>query len=98
MESYQSVGVVIGIAGIVLGIVALFFVPYGVVTIAVSFVGLIVPLVNPKHHKAVGVTLIVLGIIGNVLMIIPGIMAVRYKPEGKNENKPQSKEQGDEIR
>jgi hypothetical protein len=36
----------------------------------------------------------VLGILGNLLLIIPGIMACRFKPESASEIKPQSKEEG----
>jgi hypothetical protein len=61
----------------------------------VSIVGIIIVLVNTKHSHSVGIVLIVLGIIGNLLLIIPGAMALRYKPEGKKEIKPQSKEEGE---
>jgi hypothetical protein len=38
-------------------------------------------LFNPKHSKAVGIVLIVVGVLGNIFLVIPGIMALRYKPE-----------------
>jgi hypothetical protein len=57
-----------------------------------------VPLVNTKHHKNVGIVLIVLGIIGNLLLIIPGAMALRYKPESESEIKPKSKEEGARVK
>jgi hypothetical protein len=57
-----------------------------------------VPLVNTKHHKNVGIVLIVLGIIGNLLLIIPGAMALRYKPESESEIKPKSKEDGARVK
>jgi len=88
MESYQTITLVIGIAFIVIGlVVAMFGFWFGVVIATVSFIGIIASLVELKHHKAVGISLIVLGIVGNLLLIIPGIMAYRYKPEGKKEIK-----------
>jgi hypothetical protein len=83
MESYQSIGVMMGIAGIVLAL-ALVAHPVGVLAlliIPVSFIGIILALLNTKHHRNVGVALIILGVIGNILLILPGIMAYRYKPQ-----------------
>jgi membrane-bound ClpP family serine protease len=96
VESYQSVAIVLGIVGIVLGLISSVAIgSYAVVVVLVSLVGIIVPLANTKHHKNVGIVLIVLGIIGNLLLIIPGAMALRYKPESESEIKPQSKEEGE---
>jgi hypothetical protein len=90
MESYQSIGIAMGILGMILGLLVI---RYGIdpglgywVSI-VSIVGIIIVLVNTKHHQGAGITLVLLGIVGNLLLIIPGIMAYRYKPEGKNEIK-----------
>ena len=88
MESYQSVGIVIGIIGIILGLAGSFVQGWLAWVTIVSIVGIILVLFNPKNHKGVGITLIVLGILGNLLLIIPGIMAYRYKPESKSEIKP----------
>ena len=43
---------------------------------AISFIGVIISLFNPKHSKSVGIVLIILGVIGNIFLIIPGIMAL----------------------
>ena len=48
---------------------------------AISVIGIIISLFNPKHSKSVGIVLIILGVIGNIFLIIRGIMALRYKPE-----------------
>jgi hypothetical protein len=94
MESYQSIGLLMGIAGLILGILGSAVIgSLGLWVAVVSFIGIVVPLVNTKHHKNVGIVLIVLGIIGNLLLIIPGAMALRYKPESDSEIKPKSKEE-----
>jgi membrane-bound ClpP family serine protease len=94
-ESYQSIGIVIGIIGIVLGLFGSLVQGWLVWVAIVSIVGIIIVLVNTKHHKNVGIVLIVLGIIGNLLLIIPGAMALRYKPESQSGIRPQSKEEGE---
>jgi hypothetical protein len=97
MESYQSVGIVIGIIGIVLGVVGSFVQGWLAWVAIVSIVGIILVLFNPKNHKGVGITLIVLGILGNLLFLIPGIMAYRYKPKSEGEIKPLSTEKGEHL-
>jgi membrane-bound ClpP family serine protease len=92
MESYQSIGIVLGIVGIFLGIVGSLAAGWVILVAIVSIIGICVVLVNTKHHKNVGITLMVLGILGNLLLIIPGIMAYRYKPESESQIKPHSKE------
>jgi len=95
MESYQSIAIVLGIIGIFLGLLSSIAIgSYAVVVILVSIVGIVVPLVNTKHHNKVGGVLIVLGILGNLLLIIPGIMACRFKPESQSEIKSHSTEEG----
>ena len=85
MESYQSISIVLGIVGIILGLISTWILgPWAWFVIIASFLGIVIPLVNTKHHKNVGIVLIVLGILGNLLLIIPGIMAIRYKPESKS--------------
>jgi membrane-bound ClpP family serine protease len=99
MESYQSIGLLMGIAGLILGILGSAVIgSLGLWVAVVSFIGIVVPLVNTKHHKNVGIVLIVLGIIGNLLLIIPGAMALRYKPESESEIKPKSKEDGARVK
>ena len=95
MESYQNIGIAMGILGMILGLLVIRYgiepglgywvtvVWLGIWIIIVSIVGVIIVLVNTKHHQGVGITLALLGIVGNLLLIIPGIMAYRYKPEGK---------------
>jgi len=88
-----------GIAGLILGILGSAVIgSLGLWVAVVSFIGIVVPLVNTKHHKNVGIVLIVLGIIGNLLLIIPGAMALRYKPESESEIKPKSKEDGARVK
>jgi len=83
-----------GIAGLILGILGSAVIgSLGLWVAVVSFIGIVVQLVNTKHHKNVGIVLIVLGIIGNLLLIIPGAMALRYKPESESEIKPESEEE-----
>jgi len=99
MESYQNIGLLMGIAGLILGILGSAVIgSLGLWVAVVSFIGIVVPLVNTKHHKNVGIVLIVLGIIGNLLLIIPGAMALRYKPESESEIKPKSKEDGARVK
>jgi hypothetical protein len=97
MESYQSIGIVIGIIGIVLGLVGSLAYGWLAWVAVVSIVGIIVVLVNTKHHQGVGITLIVLGILGNLLLLIPGIMAYRFKPKSELEIKSQSKGEGEYL-
>jgi membrane-bound ClpP family serine protease len=99
MESYQSIGLLMGIAGLILGILGSAVIgSLGLWVAVVSFIGIVVPFVNTKHYKNVGIVLIVLGIIGNLLLIIPGAMALRYKPESESEIKPKSKEDGARVK
>jgi hypothetical protein len=99
MESYQSIGLLMGIAGLILGILGSAVIgSLGLWVAVVSFIGIVVSLVNTKHHKNVGIVLIVLGIIGNLLLIIPGALALRYKPEWESEIKPKSKEAGARVK
>ena len=91
MESYQSIGIVMGIIGIALGLFASLVQGYLIWVALVSIAAIIIVLVHTKHHKKVGITLVVLGILGNLLLIIPGAMAIRYKPEGNKEIKSQTK-------
>lgn len=96
MESYQSISIVLGIVGIILGLISTIAIgSLGLWIVFVSFIGIALPLVNTKHHEKVGIVLIVLGILGNLLLVIPGIMAIRYKPESKPEIKPQDKQEVD---
>ena len=81
MESYQTAGVIISILGILLSFaVGIFIPPLGVLMFFVNIVTLILSAVVKTNTRGLGVALIVLGIIGNVFLIIPGIMAIRYKP------------------
>jgi hypothetical protein len=79
-----------GIVGLILGLLGSISIgTLGLWVAFISFVGIVVPLVNIKHHEKVGIVLIILGIIGNLLLIIPGIMAIRYKPKSESEIKPE---------
>jgi hypothetical protein len=90
MENYQTVTIIIGITFIIVGLAASFIAGwwYGIVVATVSFIGIIASLVEPNHHVAVGITLIVLGVIGNLFLIIPGIMVIRYKPRSQSLAEP----------
>ena len=79
-----------GVVGLILGLVGSIAIgSLGLWVALVSFIGIVLPLVNTKHHKNLGIILMVLGILGNLLLIIPGAMAYRYKQEPKSETKPQ---------
>ena len=94
MQSYQSVSIVLGIVGIILGIFSSIAIGWlAIWVVIVSFIGIVLPLANTKHHEKVGGILIVLGILGNLLLIIPGIMAYRWKPESQSGIRPQSEEE-----
>ena len=83
-----------GVVGLILGLVGSIAIgSLGLWVAFISFIGIVLPLVNTKHHKNVGIVLIVLGILGNILLIIPGAMAIRYKPESESKIKPQSNEE-----
>jgi hypothetical protein len=93
MESYQSISIIMGLVGLILGLVGSIAIgSLGLWVAFVSFIGIVLPLINTKHHKNVGILLIVLGILGNILLIIPGAMAIRYKPESESKIKPQINE------
>ena len=52
-----------------------------ILLIFASIISILISFANPeKHHKKVGVVLLIIGLIGSWLMIIPAIMAFRYKP------------------
>ena len=95
MEKYQNVSILMGIVGIILGQISRSVIGgLGLWIILVSFIGIVLPLVlvNTKHHEKVGIILIIIGIVGNLLLVIPGIMAIRYKPESKSDINPSKKE------
>lgn len=83
MKAYQTVAVVMAIIMVIIGIViALFVPPLGLWIAFCSFICIFIPLADPeKHHKAVGIVLLIFGIIGTWLLIIPAIMALVYKPK-----------------
>jgi hypothetical protein len=89
MEAYQTVAIVLAIIMLLIGIAVMALVPFpfgmlGGWIAFCSFVCIFVPLANPeKHSKAVGVTLLIFGIIGTWLLIIPAIMALIYKPKSQ---------------
>ena len=56
MESYQSIGIILGIVGLILGLVGSISIGgLGLWVAVVSFIGIVVPLVNTKHHRSVGI-------------------------------------------
>ena len=83
MQNYQKVGVIVSVIGLLFVLLVPFGVAMGIMLLvgAVSFVGLILSLINVKHSKKVGIIMIILGVFGNLLLIMPGIMAYRYKPK-----------------
>jgi hypothetical protein len=84
MENYQKAGVIIGIVMIVVGLFSTVVIGgLGLWRAMVSLVGTILCIVvSTKHHKKVGITLIVIGVLGNIFLIAPGIMAIRYISKG----------------
>jgi hypothetical protein len=100
MQSYQSIGIIFGIIGIIFGLLFsitptgnIATVPsaaLGVWVLIISIAGICVVLADTRHSRRVSMVLIFLGAFGNVLLIIPGIMAYRYKPKGKQEIEQQS--------
>jgi hypothetical protein len=91
MESYQVVGLVVSIIGVFLGIGMLFsgiewIAVAGIGTVLFSFIGVFLPLLKTDKNKAVGTYYIVTGVLFNWLLVISGIMAVRYKPQNATVN------------
>ena len=90
MESYQVVGIIMGIIGTFLGIVVFvagaisedvaYLAVVGLFTGIFSFIGIFVALANPRYKRGVGVYYLVTGILFNLLLIVPAIMAFRWKP------------------
>ena len=91
MESYQVVGLIVSIIGVFLGIGMLFsgigwIAVAGIGTVLFSFIGVFLPLLKTDKNKAVGTYYIVTGVLFNWLLVIAGIMAVRYKPQNATVN------------
>jgi O-antigen/teichoic acid export membrane protein len=90
MESYQVVGIIMGIIGTLLGILMFlagaisedvaYLAVIGPFTGIFSFTGIFVALANPRYKRGVGVYYLVTGILFNLLLIVPAIMAFRWKP------------------
>ena len=78
---------------IVGGLVTAAYGAIGLWSLLIGFIGMVIPLVNTKHSKNVGITLIVFAIIGNLVLLIPGIMAYRWKPESQSGIRPESEEE-----
>ena len=83
MESYQTAGVIISVIGIILGLIlANFIAPLGGLMFVVNIIALILSAaMKPRSHRTYGIVTMVLAVIGNLLLLIPGIMALRYKKE-----------------
>ncbi len=82
MESYQTAGIIVSLIGIFLSMAVVFFIPpLGALMLIISIISLILSIVvrNSANARGLGIAFIVMGIIGNLLLIIPGIMAIRYK-------------------
>jgi predicted transporter len=91
MESYQVVGLIVSIIGVFLGIGMLFsgiewIAVAGIGTVLFSFIGVFLPLLKTDKTKEVGTYYIVTGVLFNWLLVIAGIMAVRYKPQNATVN------------
>ena len=91
MESYQVVGLIVSIIGVFLGIGMLFsgiewIALAGIGTVLFSFIGVFLPLLKTDRNKAVGSYYIVTGVLFNWLIVIAGIMALRYKPQNSTVN------------
>jgi hypothetical protein len=61
--------------------VVVFIPPLGALMLIISIISLILSIVvrNNANARGLGIAFIVMGIIGNLLLLIPGIMAIRYK-------------------
>ena len=85
MENYQTVGVFVSILGMFLGlIVAISFGPLGGIMFVINFITLILSVCKIKpwnYGFAVGI----LGLIGNLFLLIPALMAYGYKKKLERE-------------
>jgi hypothetical protein len=89
MENYQKAGIATGVIGVIIGLVLLrfldgFFVYFGVCMFVASMISvtILVPVSSSgKHRKTVGIIVLLMGVFFNWLLIIPGIMAIRYRPK-----------------
>jgi hypothetical protein len=91
MENYQKAGLITGIIGVVIGLVILgslegLFVYFGGCMFVASMISLTIltPISGSgKYRKTVGIIVLLMGVFFNWLLIIPGIMAIRYKPKSR---------------
>jgi hypothetical protein len=93
MENYQKVGIMTGVIGAIIGLILLrslggFFVYFGGCMFVASMISvtILIPISGSgKYRETVGILVLLMGIFFNWLLIIPGVMAMRYKPKS---NKP----------
>jgi hypothetical protein len=93
MENYQKAGIMTGVIGVIIGLILLrslggFFVYFGGCMFVASMVSvtILIPISGSgKYRETVGILVLLMGIFFNWLLIIPGVMAMRYKPKS---NKP----------
>jgi hypothetical protein len=84
MENYQSATVVVGIISTILWFIAAFaFSPIALIPGLIAFAFMFTCFADTKHCHTLGGIYIVVGILLNLLYLIPGIMALRWKPKLK---------------
>ena len=85
MEKYQVAGLICSGLGVGLGIALLlshvgWATLLGIPVWLFSFMGIYFPLLNTNKHRAVAWYYLIAGILFNWLMIIPAVLAFRFKP------------------
>jgi hypothetical protein len=82
MENYQSATVVVGIISTILWFIAAFVLsPIALIPGLIAFAFMFTCFADTKHCHTLGGIYIVVGILLNFLYLIPGIMAIRWKPK-----------------
>ena len=82
MENYQTAGIIVGIISTILWVfVAAAYSHVFLFPAFIAFLFMFVALADVKHHTTVGAIFLVVGILFNLLYLIPAIMALRWKPK-----------------
>jgi len=82
MENYQTATVVVGIISTVLWFLVGFAIhPIALIPALIAFGFMFTCFADTKHCHSLGGLYIVVGILFNILYLIPGIMALRWKPK-----------------
>jgi len=81
MENYQVATVVVGIISTAIWMIVGIAFPIAFIAAFVAFGFMFTCFADTKHCHTIGGIYIVVGILFNWLYLIPGIMAIRYKPK-----------------